>query len=130
MRWTVLIFGWTTACGCTEIGCLNSIALTIEHDGIPATDVSGTATLGDTPFDIDCSTPAPPDSTVGCDQNQVFITGIVVDDRTTAVTVDLSTAEGPVVQTLDLDWDGNRPNGRRCPIACWTASATVDSADP
>jgi hypothetical protein len=112
-------------CGCTEMGCWDTVAIDARHEGRPSTIQTGTVTVGDQIVPIDCvAEPDPLDPVLTCDDDRILVR---VADRDATVEVELVTDDGLVLTAFEPDWEGARINGAHCPVACYGALQIVDA---
>lgn len=120
---------------CTEIGCINTLTITVTADGAGVPEVHGTITVGSTTYDVAClggdNTGSSPEVT--CAQGGVV--SISVSEADGGGVVSWALAGADPVDTGDWGYDGtgsttpawesSEPNGEGCPPVCWAATMEI-----
>lgn len=121
-------------CGCGDARCGGILRVAIAVDGAPVQSFSGTLSVGEHSFDVDCGIAMETtegiqcgDSTLSLDLATFDVGDTVVSWSLTAVTRDTAetyTGEGSVTP----EWESYAPNGETCGPVCWSAETTADLA--
>jgi hypothetical protein len=128
-RLVVVLLGVVlAACGCTDIGCLSAVQISLSSlvDWTGTESFSVELCVGD-----HCETqvvdPQLAEQLRTNNQDQVSFDDLPNELNTAAVTINVTTEDGDTFRTEsgDVAFDSDRPNGPRCEPLCHFASVAV-----